>query len=223
MSIEDPQDVPEAWRPHFARRRIEFTFRDLDRATEGVALNTIRRALLGIGDPSKRVVGAISDALGITPDEFLATRSTVTGEQPTTSFVLPARADQLNRRERDAVLSIVNALLDARDRHAEQPATDTADPTAAARAQGTEDQKNLVHATDVDSGSDPEGQAADDARPNVWRDKPDDLSALRSRREVLPERPEDAIAARTRDPKFGPEDEGADGIGEENQDTDWDE
>lgn len=195
MSIEDPQDVPEAWRPHFARRRIEFTFRDLDRATEGVALNTIRRALLGIGDPSKRVVGAISDALGITPDEFLATRSTVTGEQPTTSFVLPARADQLNRRERDAVLSIVNALLDARDRHAEQPATDTADPTPTARAQGTEDQKI----------------------------KPTDLSERRSRREALPEEsPEDAIAARTRDPRFAPDDPagyyGTNDIGEESQD-----
>ncbi|WP_353107920.1 hypothetical protein [Gordonia sp. (in: high G+C Gram-positive bacteria)] len=32
-------------------------------------------------------------------------------------------------------------------------------------------QKTPVHATDIDSGSDPEGQAADDARPNVWRSK----------------------------------------------------
>ena len=209
MSIEDPQDVPEAWRPHFARRRIEFTFRDLDRATEGVALNTIRRALLGIGDPSKRVVGAISDALGITPDEFLATRSAVTGERPTTSFVLPARADQLNRRERDAVLSIVNALLDARDRHAEQPATDTADPTPAAGASG-------------EAG-------------RAQKNKPTDLSERRSRREagspvaedltpddVREESPEDAIAARTRDPRFAPDDPagyyGTNDIGEESQD-----
>ncbi|GEE00233.1 hypothetical protein nbrc107696_46080 [Gordonia spumicola] len=81
--------------------------------------------------------------------------------------------------------------------HAEQPATDAADPTAAARAQGTEDQKN--------------------------DDKPTDLSERRSRREALPERPDDAIAARRLDPKFGFEDEGADGIGEENQDTGWDE
>ncbi len=124
MSIEDPQDVPEVWRPHFARQRIAFTFRDLDRNVEGVALNTIRRALQGVGSPSRRVVTAIAEALDITPDEFMATRAKVTGEEPTTPFTLPSRADQLNRRERDAVLSIVHALLDARDRH-DQPARDT--------------------------------------------------------------------------------------------------
>lgn len=92
---------------------------------------------------------------------------------------------------------MVRALLDAKDsRHAEQPATDTADPTPAARAQGTQDQKI----------------------------KPTDLSERRSRREALPEEsPEDAIAARTRDPRFAPDDPagyyGTNDIGEENQDA----
>ncbi|MGO3325358.1 hypothetical protein [Gordonia sp. (in: high G+C Gram-positive bacteria)] len=141
MSIDEPQDVPDVWRPHFARQRIEFTFRDLDRQVEGVALNTIRRALQGVGDPSRRVVAAISEALGITPDEFAETRATINGEQPSTSFTLPSRADQLNRRERDAVLTIVNALLDARDRNAELSA-DTATPsTAQPRASRAEDEK----------------------------------------------------------------------------------
>lgn len=179
MSIEDPQDVPDVWRQHFKRQNIEFTYRDLDRNVEGVALNTIRRALQGIGTPSRRVSAKIAEALGITPDEFYATRAKVNGNEPTTPFTLPTRADLLNQRERDAVLGIVNALLDARDR-ADEHATDTADPPATEPgAPGTEDEKTR---------------------------KPTSLSAHRSRREALPEEPGEAWAARKRDPRFQPED-----------------
>ncbi|GAA2376221.1 helix-turn-helix transcriptional regulator [Gordonia cholesterolivorans] len=131
MSIEDPQDVPDVWRQHFKRQNIEFTYRDLDRNVEGVALNTIRRALQGIGTPSRRVAASIADALGMTADEFYATRAKVSGDEPTTPFTLPTRADLLNQRERDAVLGIVNALLDARDRHdTDQLASDADRPPA---------------------------------------------------------------------------------------------
>lgn len=93
--------------------------------------------------------------------------------------------------------------------HATQPATDTTSTTPASRAQGTQDQKI----------------------------KPADLSERRSRREAgssavqdlttVPdenqeELPEDAIAARTRDPRFAPDDPagyyGTNDIGEESQD-----
>lgn len=167
MSIEDPQDVPEVWRPHFARQRIEFTFRDLDRNVEGVALNTIRRALLGVGSPSRRVVAAIAGALGMTPDEFQATRAKVAGEEPTTPFTLPTSADRLNRRERDAVLSVVHALLDARDRHADHDTDPSADPPAATEgAQGAEVEKTLddmeggpiLPRSDIDSIGDKDSQ-----------------------------------------------------------------
>lgn len=140
MSIEDPNEVPEVWRPHFAAQRIEFTFRDLDRNVPGVALNTIRRALLGIGTPSRRVASAIAGALGISEEEFNATRAKVTGDTPTAPFTLPTSADLLNQRERDAVLSVVHALLDARDRHADQP-TPASPPATPPRAPRPKDEK----------------------------------------------------------------------------------
>lgn len=128
MSVDEPNEVPEVWRPYFAQRRISFTFRDLHRNVEGVSLNTVRRALLGIGSPSRRVVNIIAGALGIDDAEFQATRAKVNGTDPTTPFTLPARADLLNQRERDAILDIVGALLDARDRYADQSDNNT-DPS----------------------------------------------------------------------------------------------
>lgn len=140
VSIEEPNDVPEVWRPYFRSQRIEFTFRDLDRNVEGVALNTIRRALLGIGDPSRRVVAAIAEALALTPEQFSAIRSKVNGAEPTAPFVLPTRADLLNQRERAAVVEIVNALLDARERDNAVEATTQSD----APGEADEDQKTVV-------------------------------------------------------------------------------
>lgn len=158
MSIEEPNDVPEVWRSYFARRRIEFTFRDLDRNVEGVALNTIRRALLGIGTPSRRVVTALASELGMTEEEFYATRAKVSGDTPTTPFTLPTSADLLTQRERDAVLSVVHALLDARDRHAEQPATPTPQPRTPSEADEDEKTEDYDLAA-RDAGGISEGEA----------------------------------------------------------------
>lgn len=179
MSIEEPSDVPEVWRSYFARQRIEFTFRDLDRNVEGVSLNTIRRALLGIGTPSRRVAETIAHELGISAEEFYATRAKVNGAEPTTPFTLPTSADLLNQRERDAVLSVVHALLDARDRHATQP-SDTP-----AEEQGT---PSPPHTDEKTQGDD---KVTPLRRPDQAR---------------KPERPEDAKAARKRNPRFKPQD-----------------
>lgn len=235
MSIDNPNEVPEQWWPYFRKQGMDgLTFRELSRKVDGVAVTTVVRALTGEGQPTRRVTAKIASALGMTEDRFKRVRAEVIGAQHHEPFQLPQRADELTDRERELVTGMVNALLDARSRHAEQPATDTADPTPAARAQGTQDEKTLSHATDVDTGTDPEGQAADAARPNVWRDKPADLSERRSRREAgssvpsdltpddVREQPEDAIAARTRDPRFAPDDPagyyGTNDIGEESQD-----
>lgn len=206
MSIEDPQDVPDVWRQHFKRQNIEFTYRDLDRNVEGVALNTIRRALQGIGTPSRRVAAKIADALGMTPDEFYATRAKVSGDEPTTPFTLPTRADLLNQRERDAVLGVVHALLDARDRHDTdtKPASDADRPPASGTPR-----------------EDDEGEKT----ARVVHIKRDDLNEQQSSPETEPEplpeeRPEDAWAARKRDPRFKPDIPSSDNIGEESQDPD---
>lgn len=91
------------------------------------------------------------------------------------------------------------------DRPQESP--DTADPTPAARAQGAEDEK--IKPTDLS-----ERRSRREAGSSVPSDlTPDD---------VREEQPEDAIAARTRDPRFAPDDPagyyGTNDIGEESQD-----
>ena len=178
VSIEEPSDVPEVWRSYFARQRIEFTFRDLDRNVEGVSLNTIRRALLGIGTPSRRVAETIARELGISAEEFYATRAKVNGAEPTTPFTLPTSADLLNQRERDAVLSVVHALLDARDRHATQPSDTPAEEQGASSSPHTDEKTQSGFITTF-----------------IPRDQV-----------PKPERPEDAKAARKRDPRFPPQD-----------------
>ena len=121
MSVDNPRDVPDQFREHFERREIDpFTYRALHRKVKGIGLNSVVRALSGEGRLTPRVTEAVADALGITPEKLLELR----GDPVTAPFQLPARASQLNQRERDAVLSIVHALLDARDRH-DQPARDT--------------------------------------------------------------------------------------------------
>src|SRR5699024_10409804 len=106
VSIENPKDVPEQWRPIFDRRGIEFTYRALSRRAEGVSLNTIVRALTGAGKTTDRVAGKLSDALGISAERFYELRG-VPVEEP---FSLPARASQLSARERDAVMGVVDAI-----------------------------------------------------------------------------------------------------------------
>ena len=202
--MSDSTLPPEQWRPLFDKIGVEFGYRPLANRI-GMEHTKLRRLLLG-GGTSAATVRQVADAFGVSPEKVRELRSEP-AETVVEPFMLPDDAGRLNYSERKVILSVVRALLDAKDnRH------------------GTEDQKNLVHATDVDAGSDPEGQAADDARPNVWRDNPTDLSERRSRREALPEEsPEDAIAARTRDPRFAPDDPagyyGTNDIGEENQDA----
>ena len=199
----------EKWRSLFDRAGIEFGYRPLA-AKAGIEYTRARRVLIGLGT-TDAAVSAVASAFGVTPDAVRKVRGESGSVVP---FTLPDDAGRLNDKERDVIRAMVRALLDAKDsRHAEQPATDTADPTPTARAQGTEDQKN--------------------------DDKPTDLSERRSRREAgssvpsnltpddVRESPEDAIAARTRDPRFAPDDPagyyGTNDIGEENQDTVYDE
>lgn len=116
MSIDYPQDVPEPWRQHFEEKGITFTFRALERTTQGIAAGTIIRALTGQGTSTRRVARAVSDALGITVEKFHEVRSElaqsdVAADEP---FRLPARANQLTQQERAVVLGVIDTILNAR-------------------------------------------------------------------------------------------------------------
>lgn len=201
MSVDNPRDVPEQYRPLFEKRGIDFTYRALHRKVEGVGLNSVVRALTGQGRLSDRVAEGVSAALGVTPNELHALR----GHPIAEPFQLPVRASELNQRERDAVLGIVNALLDARDRHdTDQPASDADRPPASGTPRGAEQGEKTARVVHIKRDGLNEQQSSPEAEP-----------------EPLPEeRPEDAWAARKRDPRFKPDIPSSDNIGEESQDPD---
>ena len=115
-STDDPRDVPDQWHPYFAKRNIDLTYRalrrEIEKSTDPHAMvpsvGTLVRALSGERRLTPRVAAAVADALGITTEKLLELR----GEPVTVPFQLPARASQLNRRQRDAVLAVVYAFLD---------------------------------------------------------------------------------------------------------------
>ncbi len=128
MSIENPEDVPEVWRTYFDDRGIEFSFRALHRKVEdSVSLNTVIRALTGEGTSIKRVVSALADELGVSPERFTAIREELAGTRPVEPFILPARANQLTEPERKAVVGVVNAILNARGDRDDLEATTESD------------------------------------------------------------------------------------------------
>lgn len=127
MSIDQPTDVPTPWRTHFDAQGIEFTFRALERRIGSLSISTVVRALTGTGQPTRRVATLIADALGITEDEFEATRrQLVPTELIVEPFRLPQRADSLTRSERATVLSVIDAILTAT--HTTTTSATTAEP-----------------------------------------------------------------------------------------------
>lgn len=164
VSVDNPRDVPEQYRPLFEKRGIDFTYRALHRKVEGVGLNSVVRALTGQGRLSDRVAEGVSAALGVTPNELHALR----GHPIAEPFQLPVRASELNQRERDAVLGVVRALLDARDLHdTDQPASD-ADRPPASGTQGETHKDEKTSGRIVRIAGQPRG------------DKPDDLPGTES-------------------------------------------
>lgn len=175
--VSDPTFPPEQWRPLFDKIGVEFGYRPLANRI-GMEHTKLRRLLLG-GGTSAATVRQVADAFGVSPEKVRELRAepASTAVEP---FTLPDDAGKLNYSERRVILSMVRALLDARDRTDEHSPSQSDPP-------------------DTEQGA--PGEAHQDQKT-----KPTDLSAHRSRREALPEDPGEAWAARTRDPRFPPED-----------------
>ncbi|UQE74240.1 helix-turn-helix domain-containing protein [Gordonia sp. PP30] len=137
VSMDNPSEVPEQWWPYFRKQGMDgLTFRELDRKVDGVSLTTIVRALTGVGQPTRRVIEKIAGALGMTPERFNRVRADVIGARHREPFQLPQRADELEDHERELITGLVHALLDARDRHADQSPTPADPPAEATRTPG---------------------------------------------------------------------------------------
>lgn len=137
--------IPPQWQPYFDARQIE-GYRELGRKAQ-IDWTRARRVVIG-GGTTDEAVKAVADTLGIPTRKVWELRN-----QPVPApFVLPDQAGHLNRRERDAILTIVNALIESKgiDSSPERPSSD--DPEGGAVADGITD--DLASVAELDDGDD---------------------------------------------------------------------
>ncbi|OCH80351.1 hypothetical protein A9310_21665 [Gordonia sp. UCD-TK1] len=136
----------------------------------------VHRLIRG-GGTTDAAIQQVADALGVKASVIRELRGEPAVERE--PFTLPDDAGRLTHDERNVIRAMVRALLDARDRHVTQP-SDTP-----AEEQGT---PGAPHTDEKTRGD-------------------DKVTPLRRPDQALkPERPEDAKAARKRDPRFPPQD-----------------
>lgn len=83
----------------------------------GLAHETVRRVFAGKGRPSETTIEKLAAALGGSVPQMRLLAGRPAGElEP---FILPPEANQLGAREREVVLSMIHALLQASDRSSE--------------------------------------------------------------------------------------------------------
>lgn len=142
---------PESWRPLFDRAGIEFGYRPLA-TRSGMTHSRVHRLIKG-GGTTNEAIKQIAEALGVQASKIRELRGEAAVEvEP---FTLPDEAGRLTDGERAVIRSMVRALLNARDGHAERDA---------AQEQGTqgeagEDEKtpdNLVDLKERSQGRRPE-------------------------------------------------------------------
>lgn len=101
--------------------RARMDERGIDKPTElarqaGLVHETVRRIFNGDGRPSETTLAKIADAVGGSLAQMRLLNGRPAGEPE--PFVLPPEANQLTQRERQVVLAMVRALLQASDRGA---------------------------------------------------------------------------------------------------------
>lgn len=106
--MRDRGQVPDQWLPLFKKADIAVSYRALaERA--GIDHTRARGVLLGAGT-TEEAVAAVAAAFRVTPRKVWELH----GEPVHAPFTLPFGAGRLNRREREAVLAVVDAILDAK-------------------------------------------------------------------------------------------------------------
>ena len=101
-------DIPEPWREAMEAAGM-YSFRDLSQKT-GIGTSTVTGLVFGDRRSSDATMQAVADALRLQVTTIRAWAAAALGESK--PFVLPAEANRLSRRERDAVLAVVRAMLD---------------------------------------------------------------------------------------------------------------
>lgn len=132
--------IPPQWHPYFDAKQIE-GYRELGRKAQ-IDWTRARRVVIG-GGTTDEAVKAVADALGIPSRQVWELR----GQPVPTPFVLPDEAGHLNRRERDAILAIVNSLIESKGIEQGQ-SSDQSQAGAARLQQHQRDFRGKVHNPD---------------------------------------------------------------------------
>lgn len=101
-------DIPEPWLTAMENAGL-YSLNDLGRRAN-VATTTVAALVYGRRQSDERTIQAVADALRLPVTTIREWADTALGlEQP---FELPAEARRLNRRQREAVVEIVRAMLE---------------------------------------------------------------------------------------------------------------
>jgi len=101
-------DIPEPWREAMENAGM-YSFRDLSQKT-GIGTSTVTGLIFGDRGSSEATVQAIADALRLPVTTIREWAAVARGEIG--PFVLPIEANRLGRRQREAILAVVRAMLD---------------------------------------------------------------------------------------------------------------
>lgn len=108
-------EIPQPWRDAMENAGA-YSIRDLAAKT-GTGPTTVSDLLHGRKLSSERTMQAVADALRLPATTIREWAAASRGEEK--PFELPAEANRLTRRERDAVLAVVRAMLDPGEEPAE--------------------------------------------------------------------------------------------------------
>lgn len=104
-------DIPSPWREAMESAGM-YSFRDLSQKT-GIGTSTVTGLVFGDRRSSDATMQAVADALRLQVTTIREWAAAALGEAK--PFLLPAEANRLGRREREAVLAVVRAMLDPGD------------------------------------------------------------------------------------------------------------
>jgi transcriptional regulator with XRE-family HTH domain len=106
--VSPRSEIPEPWRTAMEKAGV-YSFRALSEKT-GIGTSTVTGLVFGDRRSSEQTMQAVADALRLEVTTIREWAAAALGESG--PFELPAEANRLTRRERDAILGVVRAMLD---------------------------------------------------------------------------------------------------------------
>lgn len=103
--MTSPTEIPQRWRPYFERAEIS-SWRELSRRVD-MAVGVVQGVILGTRRSTDEAIDRVAEALGVSVDVIYRLR----GEPTDEPFVLPRKANRLNFQQRQAILAVIDGML----------------------------------------------------------------------------------------------------------------